>query len=394
VVRFRVDDQADGAYGAGPDQVRVRYRYGFRGVVRREWGPVARDSDPSTPRNNAYMIPIAYQTLLPQGIVDLPPEAGRPQNFLALSRVEDEHFIEVEAIDAAGNRAVARWLFRLDLTTPPLRVSGCGAESPMASAQLADPPSIIEFFQPGTRVLSAALEWPLSLPSATLVARPALNVTLGVPGVYSTAQVAWTESFRTGKRCASKHTQGSQLEICANLAGCKMTSQHVVFDDDRICHYGPPPWTRYPFGGLENRSDPAFQGLTLALRSNSGAMVNRTGNSFILPADEQVLAESDFQSGIPWAWDRQTPVVNGGPIALGAQYRLRHGWVSPGGTFEDEIFERSFLSQLESVRGPLVVTVVSQSPGGPLPEVKADPSCRSNLHARWTVHGGPQTWVE
>lgn len=98
-------------------QIHVEYRYLFNGALKRDWASLAASS-------GTYKVPFSYQTMLPLDLL-VDPVRARRENFIARSRHDDVHTVELRATDLAGNSTVKTFNFRLDLMSPPVTLRYC-----------------------------------------------------------------------------------------------------------------------------------------------------------------------------------------------------------------------------------------------------------------------------
>jgi hypothetical protein len=142
-------------YGPEAGVMRVHYRTLLDGVEKRTW------SELTTNDEGAYVLPIAYQTLLPAGT----PHQG---NYVGRSAPESVHAIEFRVTDQVGNVSAEGehlYRFHLVLHTPPMAIADCRLSPVIAEgticAAVGEQPTLGAFFAAGedAAIMTARILW-------------------------------------------------------------------------------------------------------------------------------------------------------------------------------------------------------------------------------------------
>lgn len=163
VLRFAVDS-ADPRQLAGVPKVTYSYARFFdsRGSQAsevREWRELLPESD------GTFSLPISYQMLLPQALLDLGTLQARENNALARCRPDDIHEIAFRVENSAGLRQEASYRFRLDLRAPEILV-----HSFEIAPWLRETPyeSVLERIEHGSGLVAAKAQWSVRCTKDTL----------------------------------------------------------------------------------------------------------------------------------------------------------------------------------------------------------------------------------
>jgi hypothetical protein len=243
VILFRVDDRGDRPVGSLNDEVRVYYRYRFETAH----GQRVRDWEALESRKNLYQVVLSYQTLLPQDVLRLSHHEVVVNNFIARSTAEDQHHIDILAIDRAGNEMTKTLNFYLDMQVPPVELT-CDFTKSIIGARLV-PASIVNVFQKGFHVSNVNAKWGSPLDQASLAPTGTLHLNFTGMSAELNSSLIYRQYKRTSKRDKSDYP-----------FSCGTYSLH--FNDNGQCAGRNKPWN-FPILSADNQENFGSQRLSV-----------------------------------------------------------------------------------------------------------------------------------
>jgi hypothetical protein len=183
-------------YGPEDGVMRVHYRTLLDGVEKRTW------SELTTNAEGAYVLPVAYQTLLPAGT----PHQG---NYVGRTAPESVHAIEFRVTDQVGNvssEGEHLYRFHLVLHTPPMAAVDCRFSPAIAdgtiSAAVGEQPTLGAFFATGEDavIMTARLLWDTGNTEQSLAPRDDAELVIdGLTAAWSMQRYAKRLVYRDGQ---------------------------------------------------------------------------------------------------------------------------------------------------------------------------------------------------
>jgi hypothetical protein len=387
VIGFRVSD-TDGAssIGAQDEQLRVEYSYtmGDNPKHGREWTALQPDPD------NAYRLPIAYQTLLPRG------QQATETNFVARCQPTDEHRIVIRVTDLAGNVAERTFIFFLKLIAPPITLTDCAPADTLRAASLVNP-NFDFVFSRGFDLYDAHIRYDLNLsrhslaPSFKVRVRPFadrvhselthLKYSRGVVAIQGKDGTLFVESRKPDANRsiqAARHVaqfgktpQGSTSRIGyedGEVAGSQhaITSAEVGVGEASIC----------------SKQDVSYvlltpKGYTRTFDADGGVEVT-PNTTYLLRT--RMNGEFKLPDGTALPWHNHVPDIDG---SIAVELKHKYGvQMEAGATRVIEV--RQSIAGLSMTRPPMSLSLQGVPNGAPTPiDVQADSFCKQHLRMQW-----------
>jgi hypothetical protein len=373
VIRFVAADQANNGMGTHQQAMRVEYQYRYvtaQGERTRAWESVPLGE------GDTYQVALSYQSLLPQSLLALTHHEITANNFLAKSQPGDKHYLDVRAIDLAGNATVATFPFELHMSSPPVHVT-CNLCEVIEAARLipAAPDSIHNV---GCWVSTVSLTWGRPVPVTSLT--PPAQIKLAASEMEATSRVS--EIQRQYNRIPRF---GSYVE-----PSCEREPFSLMFDDNGQCVNRNFSW-EFPQVVNVSRADFSLK-QPLAFSSASGATRDISLSVFgihHIPIIVNGVNQGSNGPTQPWT----STLGNDGMLHY--QFYYRTGWqVYDPGIFQrrmyDKFDERGFIKNLWWTRSPVRMQVIEKDSALPtVPQVILDESCSSTETLFWLEYNAP-----
>jgi hypothetical protein len=370
LIRFLAADQANNGAGTLQQAMRVEYRYRYitaQGERTREWGAVPLGE------GDVYQVALSYQSLLPQSLLSLTHHETVVNNFLARSQPGDKHYLDVRALDLAGNSAMATFPFELHMFSPPVHLT-CAASESLRNARLV-PAGVDAFQNEGFWVANLNASWGEPMPSASLT--PSGEIKLAALPMIATSQTS-----EIVRQYTAIENLGEPLKKT-----CGRRAYSLVFDDDGQCVNRNSRWV-FPAANADTVA-------TIVSRQPLG-FLDPTGttssiNLFGFGTRQVPIITSGInvaENGVPHAWT-SVPGLDG---IMHYQFYYRTGWLIDEHGFSrgySRFAERGLVRNLWLTRGPVQISVVSRSSTLPtVPEILPNESCSATATMYW-FEGSP-----